>query len=100
MCSNTLKRNKLEADGSLKENKSACFKNSKGSGTYLIWFVISEKSIAVVVHACNDAPKSLSKQGIRKNRVPQFPVLSALKLTSCVPAIFKGISKHSWMKIL
>ena len=31
MCSNTLKSNKLEIDGSLKENKLACFTNSKGS---------------------------------------------------------------------
>ena len=42
----------------------------------------------------------------KKNCVPQFPVLAALKLTSCVLAIFidmstyKGISKHSWKKIL
>ena len=31
MCNKTLKSNKLEVDGSLKENKIACFTNSKGS---------------------------------------------------------------------
>ena len=42
----------------------------------------------------------------KKNCVPQFPILSALKLTSCVLAIFvdmnpyKGISKQSWKKIV
>ena len=50
--------------------------------------------------------KVSANKAYKKNCVPQFPVLSALKLTSCVLAIFvdmntyKGISKHSWKKIL
>ena len=47
MCSNTLKRNELKVYISLKENKLACFTNciDKARFKYMIWFMISEKSI-------------------------------------------------------
>ena len=53
---------------------------------------------------CTHVPKVSANRTYKKNCVRQFAILSALKLTLCVLAIFvdmntyKGISKHSWKK--
>ena len=68
LCSNTLKSNEL---------KMAHFR-------YTIWFMISKKSIT----RCTFLRRSTRMhqkfwKGIQKNCVPQFPMLSALKLPLC-----------------
>ena len=68
LCSNTLKSNEL---------KMAHFR-------YTIWFMISKKSIT----RCTFLRRSTRMhqkfwKGIQKNGVPQFPMLSALKLPVC-----------------
>ena len=113
MRSNTLKSNKLEINGSLKENKLACFTNSKGSFQVLDLVRDFEKVLPACTRnmflhlGCERMYQKVSaNKAYKKNCVPQFPILSALKLTSSVLAIFvdmntyKGISKHSWKKIM
>ena len=59
-----------------------------------------------MVHACTKS-QSLNKQGIQKNCVPEFPILSTLKNYPHVYLWFyngintyEGIPKHSWKKIV
>ena len=80
----------------------------RGAGTLYMYeehvHVRGTHFFTLVVHACTE--KSQQTRHTKKNCVPQFLILSALKLTSCVLAIFvdmstcKGISKHSWKKIM
>ena len=103
LCSITLKSNELKFYVSLKENKLACFTNSKcsfqvHSDFWNNYYEINISSPWWCTHAPNKAHKNLC------TRISNFFI--PWKLPPWLLSIFidmntfKGISKHSWKKIV
>ena len=98
-----------ETQNIVRENDQLCsFENEKLHFKYTIWFMISEKSITrcTFLHFVARMHQKF-QQGIQKNYVPKFTILSTLILTLYELVVFidmniqkAGISKHSWKKIM
>ena len=84
LCSNPLKKKKLKVDISLRVINWHALWIAKVHISYTIWFMISEKSIAssIFLHYGLRMHKK-SQQGIQKKCLPDFPLISALKLSLC-----------------
>ena len=98
--SNALKRNELKVYISLNSNKLACFWNSQGS--FQVHDLVDDfwkkcprgARFFAVEQTCT---KSL-KQGIQKNCITKFSILSALKLPSCGVVVFIDMNTFLYLQ--